>query len=39
MGANQGTFACLVNGITGISPTTGAPNWLQLPGSLLGQWL
>ena len=39
MGANQGTFACLQNGTSGISPTTGAPNWMQLPGGLLGVWM
>ncbi len=38
MGANQGTYLALQS-VTVILPTTGAPNWLQLPGGLLGQWM
>lgn len=39
LGLNQGTFVCVSSSpISGISPTTGSPNWVQLPGGLLGQW-
>lgn len=37
-GLNQGTFVA-VQIVSGISPTVGAPNWLQFPAPLLGQWL
>jgi hypothetical protein len=36
-GLSQGTFVALQD-VSGIAPTTGAPNWMQLPGGLLGQW-
>lgn len=38
MGLNQGTYVAMLTN-TGVNPTTGAPNWLQLPGGLLGQWM
>ena len=38
MGANQGTFVAMQTNFNKL-PTTGAPNWLQLPGGLLGAWM
>lgn len=37
-GANAGTYVC-ISPCTGVHPTIGAPNWMQLPMGTVGAWV
>jgi hypothetical protein len=39
LGINSGTFVWIGTAPGNSPPWTGAQNWLQLPGGILGQWM
>lgn len=38
-GASAGTYVCILDATIDIHPSTGAPNWMQLPMGTVGAWL